>query len=170
MNSTEQLPVIGFFSKRLSRMSTLLFGANAQPSVRRGATLLASLIFLNILIAVVTLLLGRHYPVLSGLAILAWGFGFRHAMDADHIAAIDNVTRRLLYRGKHSVGVGVFFSLGHSTIVLLLTILVIFFAPLAQGHLESWKEMGTIVGTTISALFLLLIGTECAGQTVRSFE
>lgn len=136
-----------------------MFGSEAQPSVRRGALLLASLILLNILVGIATIFLGARYPILSGLAILAWGFGFRHAMDADHIAAIDNVTRRLLYRGKPSVGIGVFFSLGHSTIVLLLTIIILFFAPLAQGHIESWKEIGAIMGATVSAVFLILIGT-----------
>ncbi len=123
-----------------------------------GATLLAALIVLNILVGVATIMLGRHYPILTGLALLSWGFGLRHAMDADHIAAIDNVTRRLLYRGKPSVGVGPYFSLGHSTIVLLLTILIVFFTPFMNAHVDSWKEIGAIVGATISSVFLLLIG------------
>src|ERR1700684_671561 len=61
----------------------------------------------------------RHYPLLLGTALLAYSFGLRHAVDADHIAAIDNVTRKLMQEGKRPVGVGFMFSLGHSTIVVL---------------------------------------------------
>ena len=57
----------------------------------------------------------RHYPLLLGTALLAYSFGLRHAVDADHIAAIDNVTRKLMQEGKRPVGVGFMFSLGHST-------------------------------------------------------
>src|SRR3954462_4098636 len=62
-----------------------------------------------------------RYPALAGLGVLAYTFGLRHAFDADHIAAIDNTTRKLLQQGKRPLGVGFFFSLGHSTIVLSLT-------------------------------------------------
>ncbi|OGZ05684.1 MAG: hypothetical protein A2845_04660 [Candidatus Lloydbacteria bacterium RIFCSPHIGHO2_01_FULL_49_22] len=114
---------------------------------------------LNIAIGIATIMLGAHYPILSGLALLSWGFGLRHAMDADHIAAIDNVTRRLLYRGKPSVGVGPFFSLGHSTIVFLLTIAIVFFSSFTNGKFESLKAVGGIIGASVSSLFLILIGT-----------
>ena len=55
----------------------------------------------------------RHYPLLLGTAFLAYSFGLRHAVDADHIAAIDNVTRKLMQEGKRPVAVGFLFSLGH---------------------------------------------------------
>ena len=61
----------------------------------------------------------HHYPVLLGTALLAYSFGLRHAVDADHIAAIDNVTRKLMQDGKRPVAVGFMFSLGHSTVVVL---------------------------------------------------
>src|SRR5262249_45353040 len=61
----------------------------------------------------------RDHPVLLGTALLAYTFGLRHAVDADHIAAIDNVTRKLMQQGKRPVAVGFFFSLGHSTVVVL---------------------------------------------------
>src|SRR5262245_25991435 len=64
---------------------------------------------------------GRSNPALAGLGTLAYTFGLRHAFDADHIAAIDNTTRKLLQDGKRPLGVGFFFSLGHSTVVLSLT-------------------------------------------------
>src|ERR687885_936536 len=62
----------------------------------------------------------RQNPALAGLGTLAYTFGLRHAFDADHIAAIDNTTRKFLADGKRSLGVGFFFSLGHSTIVFSL--------------------------------------------------
>src|ERR1017187_9935000 len=66
----------------------------------------------------------HNYPVLLGTALLAYGFGLRHAVDADHIAAIDNVTRKLMQQGKRPVAVGFFFSLGHSTIVFGLSVAI----------------------------------------------
>ena len=67
------------------------------------------------------LFFARSNPALAGLGTLAYTFGLRHAFDADHIAAIDNTTRKFLQEGKRPLGVGFFFSLGHSTIVLALT-------------------------------------------------
>jgi len=61
----------------------------------------------------------HRFPVLLGTAFLAYSFGLRHAVDADHIAAIDNVTRKLMHQGKRPVAVGLMFSLGHSTIVIV---------------------------------------------------
>jgi high-affinity nickel-transport protein len=66
--------------------------------------------------------LADRRPLLLGAAVLAFGLGLRHALDADHIAAIDNVTRRLMHEGKRPVGVGLFFSLGHASVVVLATI------------------------------------------------
>ena len=58
------------------------------------------------------------YPLLLATALIAYGFGLRHAFDADHITAIDNVTRKLMEEGKRPIAVGFFFSLGHSTVVI----------------------------------------------------
>ena len=77
------------------------------------------LIGANVLVWVWALIAFRDYPVLVGTAFLAYTFGLRHAVDADHIAAIDNVTRKLMQEGKRPVSVGLFFSLGHSTVVVL---------------------------------------------------
>src|ERR1700723_4354473 len=76
----------------------------------------------------------HNYPVLLGTAALAYSFGLRHAFDADHIAAIDNVTRKLMQEGRRPVGVGLFFSLGHSTIVVALTIAIAATATALQNH------------------------------------
>src|SRR3989440_6350951 len=71
---------------------------------------------------IMLVLVAPHYPVMLGLGGLAYSFGLRHAFDADHISAIDNTTRKLLQDGKRPVGVGFFFSLGHSTVVLVIAL------------------------------------------------
>lgn len=96
-------------------------------------------------------------PVLLGTALLAYTFGLRHAVDADHIAAIDNVTRKLMQDGKRPIGVGLFFSLGHSTVVILLCIAIAMAAPWAQFGVA--KEIGGVIGTSVSTLFLFAIAS-----------
>ncbi len=92
-------------------------------------------------------------PLLLGTAFLAYSFGLRHAFDADHIAAIDNVTRKLMQEDKRPVGVGFFFSLGHSTIVVGLTVLIALTATALANRYFAFKDIGGIVGTLVSALF-----------------
>ncbi len=103
-----------------------------------------------------------QYPAMIGLGGLAYSFGLRHAFDADHISAIDNTTRKLLQDGKRPVGVGFFFSLGHSTVVFLIALALGFaIRALVQGVVDengALKNVGGIIGTTVSGVFLLLIG------------
>jgi high-affinity nickel-transport protein len=99
----------------------------------------------------------RHYPLLLGTALLAYGFGLRHAVDADHIAAIDAVTRKLMQTGKRPLGVGLAFSLGHSTIVIAATIGIAWTAHSLHGRFETFKEVGGTLGTLVSASFLLVL-------------
>jgi len=96
-------------------------------------------------------------PALLGLAFLAYSFGLRHAFDADHIAAIDNVTRKLMQEGRRPLAVGFFFSLGHSTIVVGLAVAIALAATALQGHFDALKDFGGTVGTSVSALFLFAI-------------
>ncbi len=96
-------------------------------------------------------------PVLLGTALLAYTFGLRHAVDADHISAIDNVTRALMQRGKTPVSAGFFFSLGHSTIVVALTAAIAVAATYVHAVLPGLQRVGSLVGTSISALFLFAI-------------
>src|SRR5258708_23901925 len=98
------------------------------------------------------------YPVLLGTAFLAYGFGLRHAVDADHIAAIDNVTRKLMQEGKRPLASGLFFSLGHSTVVVLASIGVAATATAFKDQLNEIHVIGGTIGTAVSAAFLLLIG------------
>src|SRR6266699_6090375 len=98
-----------------------------------------------------------RYPALLGVALLAYTFGLRHSVDADHISAIDNVTRKLMQENKRPVAVGFFFSLGHSTIVVVLSIAIALAAAYIQSAIPGFKSAGGLIGTSVSALFLYLI-------------
>ncbi len=102
-----------------------------------------------------TALAGR--PMLLGTALLAYGLGLRHAVDADHIAAIDNVTRRLMQQGQRPVAVGLFFALGHSTVVIAAAVAVASASAALHGALEAYRPLGAAIGSAVSALFLLAI-------------
>jgi high-affinity nickel-transport protein len=96
-------------------------------------------------------------PLLLGTAFLAYSFGLRHAVDADHIAAIDNVTRKLMQDGNRPVAVGFFFSLGHSTIVVVASLIVYATASVVEQQIDVAREIGSVIGTSISAFFLISI-------------
>ena len=123
---------------------------------RVGAVGLLLLAF-NLLAWAWALLAFHQYPLLMGTALLAYSFGLRHAVDADHIAAIDNVTRKMMQEGKHPVTVGLFFSLGHSTIVVALSALVALTTAVIQSHFADMKALGGIISTSVSAFFLFAI-------------
>jgi high-affinity nickel-transport protein len=116
------------------------------------------LFLLNILVWSLSLIYTKSYPFLLGLITLAYGLGLRHGVDADHIAAIDNTTRKLLQDGKKPLAVGLFFSLGHSTIVIVLSLLVAFSSSFIINNLPFLKQTGSIIGASISSIFLLIIG------------
>src|SRR5918992_221953 len=100
----------------------------------------------------------HDHPILLGTAFLAYSFGLRHAVDADHIAAIDNVTRKLMQQGKKPLTVGLFFSLGHSTVVVLASVGIAITAMAFKDQMEEFHPVGGMIGTSVSAGFLLLIG------------
>jgi nickel/cobalt transporter (NiCoT) family protein len=97
------------------------------------------------------------YPALVGLGFVAYMFGLRHAFDADHIAAVDDTVRFMLQKGKRPLGIGFFFSLGHSTIVLLLAVAVVFAADWVKRGLPMMKDAGSLIGASVSGTFLLAI-------------
>ena len=99
-----------------------------------------------------------HYRPLVGLGLTAYLFGLRHAFDADHIAAIDNTTRKLLAEGKRPVGAGFFFSLGHSTIVFTLVMALSLGARTVNSGIPSLHEYGSYIGASVSGTFLWIIG------------
>jgi high-affinity nickel-transport protein len=104
------------------------------------------------------LLFARSNPALAGLGTLAYTFGLRHAFDADHIAAIDNSTRKFLQEEKRPLGVGFFFSLGHSSVVLALTASLAFGAAGVKARIPSFQHWGSYVGAGVSGTFLWIIG------------
>ncbi|KAJ5411774.1 uncharacterized protein N7487_006133, partial [Penicillium crustosum] len=99
-----------------------------------------------------------RYSSLVSTAALAYSLGLRHAFDADHISAIDLMTRRLLATGQKPVTVGTFFSLGHSTIVIITSIVVAATAAAVSDRFDSFSTVGGIIGTSVSAAFLILLG------------
>ena len=105
---------------------------------------------------------GVGHPAFLGLGGLAYTFGLRHAFDADHIAAIDNSTRKLLQEGRRPVAVGFFFSLGHSTVVLLIAVVLgLAVKSVVDGVIGGdgeLKSVGGLLGTSVSGGFLILIG------------
>jgi nickel/cobalt transporter (NiCoT) family protein len=96
-------------------------------------------------------------PLYLGTALLAYSFGLRHAVDADHIAAIDNVTRKLMQQGKRPVSVGFFFAIGHSTVVILAAAGVAATTTILSTNFEQFKGIGGVISTLVSALFLFVI-------------
>ncbi|NYF52895.1 HoxN/HupN/NixA family nickel/cobalt transporter [Tunturiibacter gelidoferens] len=129
----------------------------AASTRRKVIAIYILLLLMNVSAWMWAFLAFRHYPVLLGTAFLAYSFGLRHAVDADHIAAIDNVTRKLMQEGKRPVAVGFMFSLGHSTIVVLGSIAISATALSLQHRLDAARHIGGVVGTLVSTLFLFAI-------------
>lgn len=136
---------------------TQIFSDSNSPVRARLMGIYGVLIGINVAAWIWALAAFHDHPVLLGTALLAYGFGLRHAVDADHIAAIDNVTRKLMQENKRPVAVGFFFSLGHSSVVVLASIGVAFATAAMQDHFEGFKAIGGVIGTSVSASFLLLI-------------
>jgi high-affinity nickel-transport protein len=97
-------------------------------------------------------------PAMAGMGALAYGLGLRHAFDADHISAIDDTTRLLLRKRRPAFATGFFFSLGHSTIVLLVTIALVLATRSVQEFMPTMERWGGLIGGGFSGIFLLLIG------------
>jgi high-affinity nickel-transport protein len=114
------------------------------------------LVCANIAVGVWAFVLFGDDSVKLGTALLAYSLGLRHAVDADHIAAIDNVTRKLIQDGKRPITVGFFFALGHSTIVLIAAALIAFTVG-AMAHFENFSRIGGVIATATSATFLFAI-------------
>jgi len=133
------------------------FNDGATHLAAKIAAIGALLVGANVAAWVWALTAFRDHPLLLGTAVLAYSFGLRHAVDADHIAAIDNVTRKLMQEGKRPLTTGLFFSLGHSTVVILATIGVVLTAAAFKDELEAFHAVGGMIGTSVAAAFLLAI-------------
>ena len=139
------------------RLISKLFADGDSDLRSRLIGIYAFLILATVLIWGWALAVLHDTPVLMGTALLAYSFGLRHAVDADHIAAIDNVTRKLMQQGQRPVGVGFYFALGHSAIVLGMSVAVAIAASAVSGSFNSMKAVGGVVSTCVSALFLFAI-------------
>ena len=148
--ATNGLPVM------LSRLAKI-FSDSAGNTRSKIAGIYSVLLGANLLAWIWAFIAFRDHPVMLGTALLAYTFGLRHAVDADHIAAIDNVTRKLMQEGKRPVAAGFFFSLGHSAVVIAISLSVAFTAAALESRFENLKAVGEIVGTCASALFLFII-------------
>ena len=138
-------------------MSNTRIGPPTASLRGRLVAIYAFLLAANLAAWAWALVLFQGQPVFLGAALLAYGFGLRHAVDADHIAAIDNVTRKLMQAGQRPVGVGFYFALGHSSVVVLAAAGVAATATLLSERFELFKSVGAVVGTAVSALFLFAI-------------
>jgi high-affinity nickel-transport protein len=134
-----------------------LRGAGDGRMTLRLTVMFALLAIANIGLWAAAIVTFRHYPLLLGTAFLAYSFGLRHALDADHIAAIDNVTRKLMQQGQRPIGVGLSFSLGHSTIVIGLSAAIALTTAALKSSFARLETFGDAAGTLISAFFLLAI-------------
>jgi nickel/cobalt transporter (NiCoT) family protein len=99
----------------------------------------------------------RAGPVYAGAGALAYSFGLRHAFDADHISAVDDSTRFLMQRGQDPLATGFFFSLGHSSVVVALSIGIATAAESVQRHIPTLQRVGGTIGATVSGTFLMVI-------------
>ena len=141
-------------------MLTLLKSAVDDASADQRPKIVAIYAFLltaNALVWTWAVIALAGRPTLLGTAVLAYVLGLRHAVDADHIAAIDNVVRKLMQEGKRPVSVGLFFSLGHSLSIALAVAAIAATAFALQGRFEHYKTIGSLIGTGASAFFLLAI-------------
>jgi len=126
--------------------------------MRRPVVLLfALLVAANVAAWLAALIVFRAHPVLLGTALLAYSLGLRHAVDADHIAAIDNVTRKLMAAGQRPIAAGFYFSLGHSSVVVAASLAVAFGASELEARFAGLRDLGDVVGTAVSALFLFAV-------------
>ncbi len=140
-------------------LSVLLRFLSDSPShvVRKIKYTYTLLIGLNIFVWALSLVTFHDYPALLGTCLISYTFGLRHAVDADHIAVIDNVTRKLMQENKRPVTLGLFFSLGHSAIVVGMSVAIVLTTSIIQNYFPNLKEIGSVVSTGVSALVLLTI-------------
>src|SRR5438067_6640352 len=145
----------------MASMRMLLSQSFDRGGRRRLAGFFGSVGLLHIAGWGLLLVYAASHPAFLALGGLAYTFGLRHAFDADHIAAIDNSTRKLLQSGRKPVGVGFFFSLGHSSVVFAIALLLGFAVKsLVQGVVSDngeLRSLGGLIGTSVSGVFLVVI-------------
>ena len=142
----------------MRRIAWALFNDKTADIRRKAIILFVVLVAFNLAAWVWAFIAFHSYPLLMGTAVLAYSFGLRHAVDADHIAAIDNVTRKLMQDGKRPLAVGFMFSLGHSTIVVIASVAIAATTLALQGsQMDNLRNMGGVISTLVSSFFLFAI-------------
>lgn len=131
---------------------------------------MAAIVISTVVSFIVASFIGRSYPLLAGLAPLAYILGLRHGLDADHIAAIDNTTRRFTQEGKSTFSVGMWFSLGHSTVVVALVLALVFATRAVVNLMPGLIGFGFVMGTTISATFLWVVAAANAALLLETYR
>jgi len=134
-----------------------VFNDGTSDMRNKTAGMYGLLVGLNLFAWAWALIVFHGNAALLGSCLLAYSFGLRHAFDADHIAAIDNVTRKMMQEGKRPISVGFFFSLGHSMVVIVLAVGIAVTASAIQTHFEQLKQVGGIVAALVSSCFLFAI-------------
>ncbi|PHH64764.1 hypothetical protein CDD81_4026 [Ophiocordyceps australis] len=137
-----------------------------KPRLLRGIpsnsiAIITLLITTNLATWAISGIILRFHPRLASPAVLAYTLGLRHALDADHVSAIDLVTRRLIAAGQRPASVGCFFSLGHSTVVIITCVVVAATSGALRDRFDGFSRVGNIVGTSVSAAFLIIL---CLGN------
>jgi high-affinity nickel-transport protein len=132
-----------------------IFDDGANRLAPKVIGLYAALFAVNLLVWVWAFAACHSHSLLLATALIAYGFGLRHAVDADHIAAIDNITRKLMQEGKRPITVGFFFALGHSTVVFAASLIIALTASSLHQRFPGLIEVGGVVGTLVSVFFLI---------------
>jgi high-affinity nickel-transport protein len=163
LTSNEQRDIQQPLLPRQNKLSQKLQFLHARTPVLRRLPFSAVAIIILLVLAqcvawIVTGVVLQKHSQLIGTAAIAWVLGLRHALDADHISCIDLMTRRLIAAGQKPVTIGTFFSLGHSTIVIITSIAVAATSSEAARHFDSFSHVGGIIGSSVSAAFLLILG------------
>ncbi|CAK9053982.1 High-affinity nickel transport protein [Durusdinium trenchii] len=139
---------------------TELAGLGMTGDPERSRSSRSSLIIAVVILLTTLSLFGAllFVPELLASGLLAYSFGLRHAVDVDHIAAIDNITRKLTTRTSRPQTVGMFFALGHSSVVFLACSAIVLAQHYISDHLEIFHRYGNIIGISVSGFFLFFIG------------
>jgi len=152
---------MGIFPRLPDRMTKGKLPGPLAGLPKPALLMIGLLVTVNLLIWAAIGVVLHFYPKLITPAVLAYTLGLRHALDADHISAIDLTTRRLIASGQRPVAVGTFFSLGHSTIVVVTCVVVAATSGALRERFENFQRIGGIIGTSVSAAFLIIL---CVGN------
>lgn len=155
-DDAERQPFVARLKKRAGQYHENIPWIRTLPGPAVAIILLLVVVQILVWIAVGVVL--HFHTALVSTAVLSYTLGLRHALDADHISAIDLMTRRLIASGQRPVTVGTFFSLGHSTIVIITSIVVAASSAAIQDRFGSFSDVGGIIGSSVSSAFLIILG------------